>query len=330
VGQVYVTPNGLYRIDYDTSASTAVIGGNAITLEEFHARMGHISMQAAERLVKDGLVEGITLEKGGGSRKDCESCAYAKLTRKPIRKERQEPPAEKFGDEIHSDLWGPSPTETIGHRKYYATFTDDHSRWTVLDLLHSKDETLNAYKNFEAWASTQHNAKIKRLRTDRGGEYLSSDFSTHLKSNSTERRLTTHDTPQHNGIAESLNRHLLERVRAMLHHSGLPKYLWGEAILHAVWLKNQTSTRALENKTPFEVLTGNRPNVGEVPIWGSRVWVHDGLGSKLEGRAKEGRWVGYDKESTNAHRIYWPDRKTVGVERNIRLVEDDGGVDISG
>ena len=40
--------------------------------------------------------------------------------------------------------------------------------------------------------------------------------------------------------------------------------------------------------------------------------------------------MGYDKESTNAHRIYWPDRKTVGVERNIRLVEDDGGVDISG
>src|ERR1700742_1730683 len=46
IGQVQVTPNGLYRMDYDTSASVAAVSGNAITLEEFHARMGHISMEA--------------------------------------------------------------------------------------------------------------------------------------------------------------------------------------------------------------------------------------------------------------------------------------------
>src|ERR1700742_4070392 len=331
IGQVHVTPNGLYRMDYETTASLATAGQNSMTVEEFHARMGHISMQAAERLVKEGLVEGVKLEKGGGNGKDCESCAYAKLARKPIKKERQDPPAENFGNEIHSDLWGPSPTETLGHRKYYSTFTDGHSRWTTLELLRSKDETFQAYKNFEAWAETQHNAKIKRLWSNRGGEYLSDEFSQHLKSKGTERRLTTHDTPQHNGIAESLNRRLLERVRAMLHHSGLPKFLWGEAIIHAVWLKNRTSTRALENKTPFEVLTGNRPNLGGVPIWGTRVWVHDGSGSKLDGRAVEARWVGFDKESTNAHRIYWPEKRTIGVERNVSFIEgDEVEIDISG
>jgi hypothetical protein len=57
-----------------------------------------------------------------------------------------------------------------------------------------------------------------------------------------ERWLTTHDMPEHNGVMESLNCCLLEHMRAMLHQSGLPKMLWGEALNHTVWLKNCSST----------------------------------------------------------------------------------------
>ncbi len=64
-----------------------------------------------------------------------------------------------------------------------------------------------------------------------------------------ERRLTMHDTPQHNRVAESLNHHLVERVQAILHQSGLPKNLWGEAIHFCIWLKNQMSTWAIGRAT---------------------------------------------------------------------------------
>jgi hypothetical protein len=50
----------------------------------------------------------------------------------------------------------------------------------------------------------------------------------------------------------------------MLHASGLPKNLWGEAVMHAVYLKNCTSTRTLKNKTPFEMLTGKKPNIANL------------------------------------------------------------------
>jgi len=109
----------------------------------------------------------------------------------------------------------------------------------------------------------------------------------------------------------------------MLHHSGLPKFLWGEAILHAVWLKNRTSTRALKNLTPFEALTGKKPDLSNLPEWGMKVWVHDDGNSKLEGRSKIGRWVGFDVDSTHAHRIYWPEKQTVSVERNIKFNETE-------
>ena len=54
----------------------------------------------------------------------------------------------------------------------------------------------------------------------------------------------------------------------MLHHTQLPKNLWGEAIIFAVWLKNRTLTQALGNMTPFERLYGSKPDLGGVPEWG--------------------------------------------------------------
>jgi transposase InsO family protein len=106
---------------------------------------------------------------------------------------------------------------------------------------------------------------IKRLRSDRGGEFTGSEFTAFLKEQGTECRLTTHDTLQHNGIAESLNRCLLERICAIVHHSGLPKTLWGEAVNFAMWLKNRTSTHILGDTTPYEHLHREKPNLAGLP-----------------------------------------------------------------
>ena len=315
IGVVPASANGLYRVDHSEMAGSATTD---VSLLSLHRRLGHISADAIRTLVRQGAVTGINLVDNGRTI-DCESCEYAKTTRKAIRKEREDPLADSFGAEIHSDVWGPSPTMSLGGRRYYITFTDDHSRFTRLTLLRTKDEALDAYKTFASWAETQHNVRVKRLRSDRGGEYTGDNFTKFLNEQGTERRLTTHDTPQHNGVAESLNRRLLERVRAILHHSALPKSLWGEAIHFAVWLKNRTSTRAIGHSTPYERLYHSKPNLGGVPEWGQRVWVHVTSGSKLDWRAQEGRWVGYDSESTHAHRIYWPGKNRVSVERNIKF-----------
>ena len=85
-------------------------------------------------------------------------------------------------------------------------------------------------------------------------------------------------------------------------------------------MKNRTSTRALGHVTPFEKLYGIKPDLGGLPEWGQRVWIHTSKGSKLDARAVEGRWVGYDRDSTHAHRVYWPEKHSVSVERNIKFV----------
>jgi transposase InsO family protein len=117
-------------------------------------------------------------------------------------------------------------------------FTDDFSHYTRLTTMHTKDGALQAYKDYVAWADTQHSACIKHLCSDHGGEYTGREFTSFLKEQGTERHLTMHDTPQHNGITESLNRHLMKHVHALLHQSSLPKTLWAEALHFIVWVKN--------------------------------------------------------------------------------------------
>ena len=53
----------------------------------------------------------------------------------------------------------------------------------------------------------------------------------------------------------------MEKVRAMLIASGLSIFLWGEALFHACYLKNQMSTKALNGRTPFEAVTGKVPDL---------------------------------------------------------------------
>ena len=316
VGSIPANGNGLYKVEHALTAGAALERVNIHTL---HRRLGHVSLDTIRSLVRNNAVDGLQII-DDISPFFCESCAYAKATRKIIRKERSAPQATAFGDEIHTDLWGPISLASMGGRKYYVSFTDDYSRYTQLTLLRTKDETLEAYKRFAAWAKTQHGVNIKRLRSDRGGEYTGGNFTKYLEEQGTERRLTTHDTPQHNGVAEALNRRLLERVRAMIHGTDLPRNLWGEAINHAVWLKNRTSTRALGNVTPYKRLYGSKPYLGGVPEWGQRVWVHDNTGSKLDSRANEARWIGFDSDSPHAHRVYWMGKNTISVERNIKFV----------
>ena len=318
--------NGLYRVEHERDVDVAaVVLPEVVSIEKLHRVMGHIAPEAAKTSVTKGLVEGFKLDDSSKMPGTCDSCEYGKAHRKPIKKEREALRAGKIGEEVHSDVWGPSPIQTIGGREYYSAFTDDYSRYSKLYLQRLKSETFTAYKQYEAYLLRQKGAHIKKLHTDHGGEYLSNEFSNHLADAGTTRNLTVHDTPEHNGVAERLNRTLLEKVRAMLHASGLPKFLWGEAIKHAVYLKNRSATKALDGRTPYEVFHNRKPNLRGLPEFGAKVWVHSPGGGKLDGRSNVKRWVGFDEDSSG-HRVYSPETRTVSIERSVKF--DSGDVNV--
>ena len=112
--------------------------------------------------------------------------------------------------------------------------------------------------------------------------------------------MNVHNTHHEAGVAERCNQTIAERIRALLHASGLPKNLWGEAAQHVVWLLNRTTTKAVEGMTPYEAAFGKKPNLKGVREWGEKVYVRVEKGTKLGGRVHEGRWLGFDEESKGA------------------------------
>jgi len=288
-----------------------------ISLMDLHRCLGHISPAAAIRLIDKRILTGVTVR--DRDVEFCEVCALAKIKRHPFPKSRTHP-AQNVGDVIHTDLWGPAPVIALGGGQYSILFIDEYSRYGVVEFPRAKDESFREYKNYESWLWVQFERSIKCLQSDRGGEFTGNEFNEYLRERGTVRHLNVHDSPQSNGIAERCNGVLVEHARAMLIDSGLPKFLWKEAVRFSMWIRNRTTTHHLDGRTPYEVLYGIKPEVGDIHLWGSRVWVRSLTAGKLDPRGREGRFVGYDGESKGC-RIYWTDSRTIGVERDL-IFED--------
>ena len=113
---------------------------------------------------------------------------------------------------IHSDVCGPMSTTARCGYEYFITFTDDLSRYGYVYLMKHKLEAFEKFKEFQNEVQNQLGKKIKFLRSDRGGEYMSHEFDDHLNSCGIVPRLSPPGTPQRNGVSERRNRTLLDMV----------------------------------------------------------------------------------------------------------------------
>ena len=114
--------------------------------------------------------------------------------------------------------------------RYFLAFTDDLSRYGYIYLMKHKSETFEKFKEFQSEVENHHNKKIKFLRSDRGGEYLSYEFGLHLKQCGIVSQLTPPRTPQRNGVSKHRNRTLLDMVQSMMSLTDLPLSFWGLCI----------------------------------------------------------------------------------------------------
>ena len=155
----------------------------------WHCRLGHISENRMKRLHSDGLLTSFDFE----SYETCEACLLGKMTKTPFTGFPER--AVDLLELIHTDVCGPMSTTARGGFQYFITFTDDFSRYGYVYLMRHKSETFEKFKEFQSEVENQRGKKIKALRSDRGGEYLSHKFSNHLKSCGIVPQLTPPGTP---------------------------------------------------------------------------------------------------------------------------------------
>ena len=153
---------------------------------------------------------------------------------------------------IHSDLGDLKNTTTRGCKRFYIIFIDDYSRYTRVYILRNKDEAMNVFIKYKNEVENQLSKKIKRLRSDRGGEYESNPFNTFCEKQGIIHETTPLYSPKSNEVAERKNITLKEMMNVMLISSRASLNLWGEAILFAYHIQNRIPYKKI-SKTPYKL-----------------------------------------------------------------------------
>ena len=109
------------------------------------------------------------------------------------------------------------------------------------------------FKQWKTLIENQTGKKIKRLRIDNGVEFYGGEFNKFYKNEGIARHRIVSHTPQQNGVAEQMNRTLLERAHCLLSNAGLSRDFWVEAVNTACYLVNCSPSTAIDCKTPYEV-----------------------------------------------------------------------------
>ena len=325
-GKLYVLDTADDKEQYEFSSLcveevAAIASASVDNMMLWHERFGHLGSAGIRQLVSDGLVDGISHTSLNGKLGFCAACQKGKSSRLKFPTRTMSRGAHVL-DLVHTDVMGPFEVPTARGARYVVTFTDDMSRYRTVYLMKEKSETLDCFVKFHKLATNLLGRGLKVLRSDNGGEFTSDEFNKYCSDHGITRQFSTPRTPEQNGVAERTNRSIMERARAMLHESGLPKSFWGEAVLTAVYLLNRCPSKAVVGMTPYEAWYRIKPNVSHLRAFGCEVFVNvpSEQRRKLDPKAMRCVMLGYDSER-KCYRLYDPEGHKLVLSRDVRFNE---------
>ncbi|CAN1339431.1 Retrovirus-related Pol polyprotein from transposon TNT 1-94 [Linum perenne] len=286
----------------------------------WHRKLGHISSTRIAKLCSLNIVRGLPNLK---TNQDffCQACVQGKQTRTSFKKI-----SGVFTDHplelIHMDLFGPANVRSLGGKSFAFVIVDDFSRFTWVFFLARKDECLSVFQTFVKQISLTTSFQVQTLRSDHGGEFVSTAFTTFCKSLGIVHTFSAPRTPQQNGVVERKNRALLDLSRTMLLDHQTPKHFWAEAVSTACYVLNRTLIRKPMNKTPYELIKSKSPNLNYFHPFGCTCFVLNTTSQKgkFDERSNKALFLGYSQTS-KAFRIF--NLRTSKVEESIHVVFND-------
>ena len=281
------------------------------TLHSWHKRMGHCNYKDLKALQK--VVEGMHITDYTISKDVCGICVKGKQAQ--YRNRNPDRRAKTKYELVHSDLTGRIKTPNIDNTNYVITFVDDYSGMMHAYFLKAKSSAVDATAKYLADIRAD-GGDVKRMRTDNGGEYISEKFKALLVKYRIRHEFSAPDSPHHNGTAERSWRTIFETARCLLFEANIIKYLWPQAVQAAVYILNRRLNIRI-GKTPYEAVTGIKPNLQNMEIFGSVCYAYVQQKSKLDARNEECIFVGYCRKSP-AYLVYLPEKRCI---KRVRVVE---------
>lgn len=332
------TPEGLYEALLKPGPHVTEKAYIAKDFESslWHQRLGHMSEATIQKSIN--MVRGITRKSQGGYEEtNCRTCVLGKSCRKSRSKRSKETTAvlEPL-ERTFTDVVGPITPPSISGARYFITLMDDYSGYSLLRFIRRKSQATETIQEMVNELETSFNSniqmlkfinrkRVKWMRSDGGGEYLSRQLQTWFSQKGIRHESTTAYSPESNGKAERLNRTLLDSARCMMQNlENLNACdLWAEAINTANFIRNRLFTKSCQlDMTPFQTVFHSKPNLSHIRIFGCKAFVHkpkQRRTDKMETRAEEGVLVGYDRG--DAYRILLKNSKAVVISKDVSFFE---------
>ena len=108
------------------------------------------------------------------------------------------------------------------------------------------------------------------MQTDNGGEFTSNYMRSNLEWKGIKLQTTTPYMPEQNGVAERMNRTVVDQAHAMLTKVGLPTRYWKSAMATASQVTNRIPSNVTGRNSPFEMWTGIKPDIQHLKVFRCR------------------------------------------------------------
>ncbi|GJV63637.1 ribonuclease H-like domain, reverse transcriptase, RNA-dependent DNA polymerase [Tanacetum coccineum] len=287
----------------------------------WHARLGHLNFESLRSMAQRDLVQGIPTIKH--TTQVCDVCLIGKHSRAPFPKKAKARSTSPL-DLVYRDLCGPITPPTPSGKKYIFLLVDDYSRYMWVYFLTMKDQAFDTFKEYKKSIENELRTTLKMLRTDRGGEFTSNEFTQYCKENDIARQLTAPYPPQQNGVVERRNRTIMSTTRCMMKATNMPQNFWAEAVRHAIYILNSVPTKALEDITPYEAIKQRKPNLENLRVFGCIAYakVPSQHLTKLDDRSTKMVYLG-NEQGSKAYRLFDPTTQRVCVSRDVKFKEDE-------
>ena len=262
---------------------------------EWHCALGHLNWGQLRELPK--LVDGMNVDMLSLLDFDCGSCIQARQMKTPFPKESLT--HYLVGEAVAVDAWGPLVVPSLKGSRYFLGLTDFGGHLSMTLRMKTRNQALHHFKTYKALVERQQGIPLKIIHVDNAKELVQGQFKTYLDSSGIKLEITAPYSSSQNGVAEHLNRTLVEHAHAMLISRGLPKNLWEEAVMYACYLKNRSPTRALKGSTPHEAFWGKCPDLSTLHEFGAECWVllPEGQQNKLRAKSVCHFFVGISEDS---------------------------------
>lgn len=319
-GEVLITAtkvNNVYKINRVVVVWSAIAVKNNQN-ELWHRRLAHINTNDLIQM-KNGSVSGI-VNIDSCDFKECETCLRGKQARAPFKNIGTR--STKLLEIIHADLCGPMENDSVGGAKYYLALTDDFSRKVFVFFLKSKNEVTQKFVKWKRLIENQTDRRIKIFRSDGGTEFCNQNMNLVFENAGIRHQITVPYTPQQNGLAERMNRTLVEKARCLLFDADLPKRFWAEAINTAAYLINRSIASGLNGQTPEEVWSSKKPDLSHLRVFGSdaMVMVPKQKRRKWDSKSNKLKFVGYC-EDTKGYRLIDVKTGKITISRDVVFFE---------